>query len=162
MSLSSPLITPCLWFDNEGEEAAKSHEPLSDTKSPLKRLLQPRNIHLNHFHHRLHRPLRALFILTTEPLLQLDRHDLPAEPELVLQPPTLALGPAALEQLAPVVVYLGLVLAVDLERDGFGELELRPAVQSHEGSVGDFEVDGEDFACELAVGFVAGLGGAWC
>ncbi|KAJ9655719.1 hypothetical protein H2201_008744 [Coniosporium apollinis] len=23
MSLSSPLITPCLWFDNEGEEAAK-------------------------------------------------------------------------------------------------------------------------------------------
>jgi len=67
--------------------------------------------------------------------------DLPGEAEFVLQPAALNLF-AALGELAPIVVHLLLALAVDLERDRLGELEVGTAVQADESL--PFEIEHHD------------------
>ena len=57
--------------------------------------------------------------------------DLPAQAEPVLQPSALALLAAVRRQHRPEPVDLVLVLAADVERDGLGERELRPAIDGH-------------------------------
>ena len=64
---------------------------------------------------------------------KLCRYDLPEESVLVRDPSALHFLPAASGELLPVIIDLLLRVAVNHERDGFGELELRSAVQ--EGSV---------------------------
>src|SRR5262249_3453321 len=79
-----------------------------------------------------------------------------AEP--VLQPAALDLA-AARGQLVPVVVDLGLVLAVDHERDGLGETVHRPAVQGREGLAVELESHRHDAALRTrAAVAVAGNG----
>ena len=71
-------------------------------------------------------------IFVAHELAQRRRHDLPGEPEFVLEPAALALPPAVRRQLVPVVVDFFLILTVHDEREGLAELELRAAVQRRE------------------------------
>src|SRR5207244_4990048 len=48
------------------------------------------------------------------------------------------------EERLPVAIDLGLVVAVDRQRDRLGELEIRAAIQPDERSAGEREVDGDD------------------
>ena len=58
-------------------------------------------------------------------------HDLPGHAEAVREPPALR-GLATVDETIPIVVDLGLGLAVDDERDRRRELEVGPAVEGHE------------------------------
>lgn len=78
----------------------------------------------------------------------------------------MAFLPTSLQQLAPVIVNFVLVLAVDLEGDGFGEFEVEAragvwvgttAVQGEEGGPREGEVDSQDFAGGLMVVVFSGL-----
>src|SRR5207237_181 len=60
------------------------------------------------------------------------RHNLPGDPPLVLAPAARTLFAAVGGETLPVVVDLGLVRAVDLERDRLAEAELGSAVDAHE------------------------------
>ncbi len=131
---------------------AKSHAPwehgspacrVVQTLLPCCRLLQLTNLDLRHLHHRAHDAIRLCLVGIAHQLPQLRRNDLPGEPELVLEPAALALLPA-LRELLPVRVHLLLVLAFDHEGDGLAELEVRPAVQRHEGLTLELEPDDHD------------------
>ena len=63
---------------------------------------------------------------------ELCRCYLPGETVFVRDPSALHFLPAVSGEFLPVIIDLLLRLAVDHERDGFGELELRPAVQGGE------------------------------
>ena len=75
------------------------------------------------------------------------------------QPATLTFFAPTFQQATPVGVDFFLILTVNLERDGRGELEagFGAAVQGGEGLRVDGEVDREDFAGWLFVGFLPGL-----
>src|SRR5512133_1916719 len=75
--------------------------------------------------HHLHEPLRD---------------DLPGHAVSVLEPAAHALL-TTLGEPGPVVVHLVLVVAEDLERDGFGERVLRPSVQPEELLAVQLELD---------------------
>src|ERR1700754_278557 len=102
-------------------------------------LLQSGDVELDHSHHRLHRALGAGAVRTAEIFYQRGRHDLPGHAKTVLQPAAL-LDRTALGQCAPIAIDLGLVGAVDLERDGVGEIERLAAVQRHEALAGQREL----------------------
>src|SRR5262249_50745313 len=72
-------------------------------------------------------------------------HDLPAETIFVLYPAAGDL-PAALAEVVPVVVHLGLVRALHHQRDRGGEGVLRPTVEREELLAVELEVHGHDRA----------------
>src|SRR4030095_5899417 len=111
----------------------------------LRRALQGLDVELDHLEHPLHDTLPHLRILVPHQLGEDRRHDLPGQPELVLEPAALHLL-AAFRELAPVVIDLFLVLAVDDERNGLRELELRTSVQRNELLAVELEVDDHDRA----------------
>src|SRR5262249_44248493 len=90
-------------------------------------------------------------VLVPDHLSKRGRHHLPGQAELVLEPAAGALRAAAGDELAPVIVHLLLVLAVDLERDGLAELEVRAAVEGHEPLALDLELHGHDRSSRPAV-----------
>ena len=105
----------------------------------LKSLPQPFNLKLLHAQHSLHSPLAPL--PTGRNILdQLHGKDLPANTKPIPNPAAvLLLLIPALPELLPVVIHLILILARDLEGDGFAVLELWPAVQRCEWGVVDRE-----------------------
>ena len=62
------------------------------------------------------------------PLLYLRRDHLPGEPVFIREPAALHFFAAVRRQLLPVIIDFLLRLAVDYERNGFGELELRSTI----------------------------------
>src|SRR5690625_243712 len=93
--------------------------------------LQRGDIELDHRVHGLLRPKHPVWIRVGHQLRQPLRNDLPGQPVAVLEPPALHLAAAA-GKAVPVVVDLGLVGAVDLDRDGLAEREVRAAVDRGE------------------------------
>src|SRR5262245_46705537 len=93
--------------------------------------LQLLDIEFFHFQNGLHDSIRPGRIGIAQHLADDRSDDLPREPVLVLQPSTLHLL-TALGELLPHTVQLVLRLAVHHERNRFGELEHRPAVERKE------------------------------
>src|SRR4051794_1724764 len=89
------------------------------------------DVELDHLEHRLHRAPGALRVRVREQLLHAPRHHLPGHAVPVFQPAALHFLPA-FGQALPEIVDLLLVLAGDLEGDGFVEGELRAAVDPGE------------------------------
>src|SRR6185295_14160775 len=94
--------------------------------------LEPGDVELAHLEHRLHRPLGGRGIVAREQLVEPSRDNLPRQPEPVLQPAARSGLAAAGGERVPVAVDLGLVGAVDRERDRLAELELRTTVDAGE------------------------------
>ena len=91
--------------------------------------LQTFDIELLHLQHGLKGSLGFCGVRISQDL----GHNLPGEAKLILQPAALLrLRIAALGQPLPVVVYLLLRRALDLERDGLVELENLAAVERSE------------------------------
>ena len=122
----------------------------------LVRLAQLREVDLGHLEHRLHRALGALGVGAGEHLVELPRDDLPRQAEAVLEPAALAGLAAAEDERRPEAIDLGLVLALDHQRDRLGERELRSAVEADEPLPGERELDGQDLT--LARARVVGRG----
>ena len=74
-------------------------------------------INLAHLEHRLHGAARTLRIGISNQLVQLARHDLPREPESVLEPSARARLTSVGRERIPQPVDLSLVLALDDERN---------------------------------------------
>jgi hypothetical protein len=91
-------------------------------------VLQDLHVDLPHLEHRVQRALAARRVRVAQEFAHPVRDDLPAEAEPVLQPAAGSRLAAVGSQRVPEAVDLLLVLAVDRERDGLGERELRPAV----------------------------------
>src|ERR687891_2294251 len=85
---------------------------------PVGRPLELGDFDLAHLEHRLHGAARTLRIGISDQLVQLARHDLPRQPESVLEPSARARLAAVRRERIPQSVDLGLVLALDDERDG--------------------------------------------
>ena len=83
---------------------------------------------------------------------------MPRQPEAVFQPAAGAFLAAAGDQLVPVFVHFFLAVAVDGERDRFGELELRSAVEREEVLAVELEVDDERAALRSGLGAGVGRG----
>src|SRR5207249_4978464 len=96
------------------------------------RLLELGDVELLHLEHRRHRCLRVARLLVAEHLRQLLGHDLPREPEAILQPSARAFLAAIRGQLGPVAVNLFLRLAHDHQRIAFGESEGGSTVEGEE------------------------------
>ena len=79
-----------------------------------------------------------------EHLRELPWDDLPRDAVAILQPAADAVLAATLDEGIPEAIDLALVGAVDAERDGLGEGEVRPAVEADELLAGDVEVDRQD------------------
>src|SRR6185437_6889257 len=97
-------------------------------------------VELLHRHHRLGHLLDALGVARSHQLAEFQRHDLPRQPELVLEPAAGAFF-AALGQRIPVVIDFSLGAAADGQRHRFAELVDRPAVQRDELHAVEFEGD---------------------
>lgn|GEM_PF-3641913 len=69
------------------------------------------------------------------------RHDLPREAVAVLDPAAGHLGAAVDAERRPEAIDLGLIHAVDAERQRLAELELRPAIQRLERLPEQFELE---------------------
>ena len=95
------------------------------------RATQLRDVQLAHAQHRLHRGLGLRGVRVADELHEDAGHDLPGEAVPVLQPATWPLLTTC-GQRGPQVVHLVLRLTVDPERDSFGELVPRPAVERGE------------------------------
>src|SRR6185369_1142393 len=101
---------------------------------------------------------RLTLILAGEQLRQHARYHLPRHAEPVLEPAALlGLLVAAGGELVPVIVHLFLGVAHHLERNGFAELEDRPAVEGCEGLPFELECHGHHRAGLLPMDFLAGL-----
>ena len=88
------------------------------------------------------RLVRSLSGIVHQILHRRGRDDLPGDAVAILEPAARAFL-ATLAQLAPVVVDLGLVGTVDLQRDRLVERELRAAVDRREELAVELEVDRE-------------------
>src|SRR5690349_19941565 len=102
--------------------AARGAALASRPQLPAIGLPQLGDVELRLTEHDFHGPLRAGRIGAADQLVQLARHDLPGDAEAVLEPAAHARLAAARDQCVPVAVDLGLVLAVDEERDRLVEL----------------------------------------
>src|SRR4029077_8323483 len=83
-------------------------------------------------HHRFHDAIRLPGIAIRQQIVEKDRVDLPRETEFVFEPAALPGRSAVGGKFLPEIIDFILVLAVDRERDCFGELELRAGVERHE------------------------------
>src|SRR6185436_9260388 len=106
------------------------------------RALQSRDIDLLHVHHCGECALRLVGLFVEKKLVDHRGNDLPREAKFVFEPTAyLCARIAAGRELGPVVVDLALVLAIDLERDGLVELEIRTAVECGEWLSIESELD---------------------
>src|SRR5437667_12421402 len=87
-------------------------------------LFQGGNVDLVHFHHRFHDARCFRFIGIGQHIAENDRVDLPGESEFVFEPAAPPGRSAVGGKFLPEIIDLILGLAVDRERDRFGELEL--------------------------------------
>src|SRR5712671_4012585 len=94
--------------------------------------LQLVDVDLAHLEHRFHHSLRLLGILVGKHVRQRGGNDLPRQTELVLEPAALRRRTAPRQELVPQLVHFRLGFAAHVQRDRFGELENRAAVQRHE------------------------------
>lgn len=101
------------------------------------------DIELGHLEHCLHHPVRFHRILVQHQLPEDRRDDLPGETVFVLEPAALILS-AALGELLPEIVHLVLHLAVDEERDGLGEGEVRSTIDRRKFLPVETERDEQD------------------
>src|SRR5215831_16216311 len=91
-----------------------------------------RDVDLVHLHHGVHDAFGFRFIRIAEHVAENDRADLPREAEFVFEPPARPGRSAIGGKFFPEIIDLLLRLAVHVERDRFGELELRAAVECYE------------------------------
>src|SRR5437867_10507815 len=87
-------------------------------------LFQGGDVNLVHFHHRFHDAIRLPGIGIGQHIGEKDRVDLPRETEFVFEPAAPPSQSAVGRKFLPEIIDLILRLAVDRERDRFGELEL--------------------------------------
>ena len=95
--------------------------------------------------HGVHDSLGFLRVFVLHEFAQDGGNDLPGEAEFVFQPAALDFLTADGEFL-PIVIDFLLRLAIDDEGEGFGELEVRAAVQGDEFLAIELELDGHDRA----------------
>src|SRR5207249_1511824 len=100
--------------------------------SSLRGLFQGGNVDLVHFHHRFNDAIRLPGIRIGQHVAEKDWVDLPRETEFVFEPAAPPGRSAVGGKFLPEIIDLILGPAVDRERDRFGELELRAAVERHE------------------------------
>ncbi len=107
--------------------------------------------------HRQHRREGALGLLATrgKSLGERARGDLPVHTPAVFAPTALALLPTVANDRIPVAVGFFLRVGGDLEREGLGVREGRPAVQTDAGDAADGEMD-DQYIARLARGIVGG------
>src|SRR5688500_14696764 len=102
----------------------------SPVTSTSNRRLDLRDVDLRHLQHRFERALGDTLVRARDRVGQHARRDLPRQAPLVLAPAARAFLPAIADDRVPVAVRFGLVVGRDLERERFGLLELRAAVQA--------------------------------
>ena len=83
-------------------------------------------------------------ILVADQLDESPRDNLPGEAERILDPAARGRRRPGLDQFVPILVDLGLVLAVNVERDAFGERKVRATVVAHEDLTTNDELGGGD------------------
>src|SRR6185436_6975093 len=96
---------------------SKSNAPFAVMSLRAIRLLQRRDVELDHLQHRVARPPGAGPVLVGHHLFQDLGDDLPANPESIDQPSARLRLPSALEERVPVAIELLLVFAEDDQRD---------------------------------------------
>lgn len=87
--------------------------------------LEGRHVELHHRHHGFHHGLDLPGVTVADQLHESPWDDLPRDPERILDPAALGRRGAGLDELVPILVDFLLVLAVDIEREAFGEGEVR-------------------------------------
>jgi hypothetical protein len=87
--------------------------------------LKGRYVELHHRHHGVHHGLHPPGIPVTDQLGESPRDNLPREAERILDPAARGRHRPGPDELVPILVDFGLVLAVDIERHAFGEREVR-------------------------------------
>jgi hypothetical protein len=107
--------------------------------APIGGSLHRGDIDLLHLEHRLHGAPGSARIGVLQQRDQLPGDDLPGQAEPVLEPAALARRAAVRGQRVPIIIDLGLVLAVDGEGNRLGELEVGAAVEADIGSAGERE-----------------------
>src|SRR6266496_5206922 len=108
------------------------------------RLLRLAYIDLLHLKYCFHGPLRSFRIFILQHLNYGSRNNLPRQTISVLEPAALAFCAALRSELLPEIIHFFLHLAVDHERYGFREFEVRAAVQSDELLSLEFEFHSHD------------------
>ena len=124
-------------------------------KLPPPCYLNPRNINLHHFHHRVEHPLGGGAVRIGQRLGQRARRDLPAQAPLILAPAAGAGLAAVADDGLPQAVGFGLILGGHLKGEGFAVLEGGTAVKTQARDAQHGEFHGEHIAL-LAGRVVAG------
>src|SRR5436190_11698823 len=121
--------------------AGAHHAPILDCGADLL------DVELLHLEHRVHPPACPVPVIgvVQEPH-HLRRNDLPRDAKPILQPAARAWLAAIRSQELPVAVDLGLILALDEERDRLVEPEVGTAVEAHERLAIERERDRQDLA----------------
>src|SRR3972149_2151176 len=117
---------------------SSDHETHRPSSLPLVGFPQGLDVDLAHLKHRLHDPLGFLRVGVPQEFRQGSRNDLPRHTVLILQPAALPFF-STLGELFPQLIHFLLCLAVHIERDGLGELELRTTVQGYKRHACDLE-----------------------
>src|SRR5712671_2483042 len=102
---------------------------------------------LDHSNHRPHRALGAGLVGPADILSPSGRHDLPRYAVAILEPAALVGLTAIGKQGIPEPIDLGLVGAIDHERNGVGKIESLAAVQRHEPLAGQGELHHQHRTC---------------
>src|SRR6185369_901120 len=97
-------------------------------------------------------PLGSCWVRTLQQCEQRCRNDLPRQAVFIFQPAALYFLPAFSEPVPKMIDFL-LRLAIDDERNRFGKLELRSAVEGCELQPLEFERDGHDAAFRSGAAF---------
>src|SRR5262245_45663818 len=126
---------------------ARSPDICTSRRRPFARMgpLETGDVELDHLQYGLHDPLRFGGIGIREQFGKHGRDDLPGHAVAVLEPAAL-LDLAILRKGSPEPIDLGLIRALDLERDGVGVLETPAAVERHEALARERELHHEHAA----------------
>jgi amino acid efflux transporter len=128
-----------------GVDSARQHRR-RDLGRAVEGPLQRRNVELLHLEHGLHRSPGLLLVGIAQQPRQRARHDLPGQPEAVLQPAAPAGFASVGRQAIPVVVHLILRLDVDVQGYRVRERMRRTAVDGHKPLAGELEGPADDGA----------------
>lgn len=113
--------------------------------SPPSRCFNFGDVDLVHFHHRGEGAL-GFGAAGGQCVHQYARGDLPGDAPPVLAPAAVAWLAAVADDRIPVTIRFLLRVRRDLEGEGFGMFELRPAIESQAGDAANGEFHGEDLA----------------
>ena len=108
------------------------------------RAIQRGDINFFHIQHGCHYTLGPGRILIGQHVAENNRTHLPRETKFVFEPAARSGRSTVGGKFLPEIIDLVLGFAVDSERDRFGELELRAAVQGHEVDSVECELDRHD------------------